>query len=240
MPSRISSEVLVVRHEFSTDEKLVIAGELAAAYSLQQGLAEEKKSAAAQFKERESALEAKVGSLSRSYQTGFEMQNVKCRLVWDEPNVGEVSYYDPEGKLVKTRAMTDSERQLELQLDQGEKTDEEAQRSVEQSEKNVNKFFPGNKNKSDKQSADDPEGQCKNCELWFPASVLKTTEVDFHELCPKCWEECVEEPKRQAEQQAGPGDQQAENSASPAPPDAPGATGDEKKDDDKPEGDLDF
>lgn len=239
MPARISSEVLSLRHDFTPDERLSMGGELAAAYATEQAIEEEKKSAMAGFKERETQLKLSIGSLSRKYQTGFEMQNVKCRLVYDHPNVGEVSYFDPVGALVKTRPMTDAERQLELDLGEQEqqKTDAEAQQSTEQSNENIKKFFPGKKAKSDNPPPDDPEGQCKNCELWFPASVLKTTDQDFLDLCPACWESCVEEPKRKAAEQA---DQQASPDAPPASPEAPGEPGEDEKGDDKPADDLGF
>ena len=225
MGARITSEVIELRHEFTQDEKNKMASELAAAYNTQQKINEEKKSSAAQYKERETSLDLIIGSISRNYQNGFETRNVKCRLVWDEPNVGEVSYYDPEGKLVKTRAMNDSERQMDLGLEPP-KDEAEEQRSIERSHQNIKNFIPGSKTKKD--AADgDPEGQCKNCELWFPASVLKTTDVDFHDLCPGCWDQCVEEPKRQAAepaQEAPPtqadGTEPPEGEAPPADPEA--------------------
>ncbi len=226
MPARITKETLAVRHEYTQDEKVALGMELAGAYSQLAGIEEEEKAVKAQFKERSTAVDSRIGTLSRTMQQGFEIQNIPCILRYDEPNVGEVSYYDPGGNLVKTRAMTDTERQLELNLEDQTQNEAQVQKSIDRSVENIKKFIPGSKTKKD--AADgDPEGQCKNCELWFPASVLKTTDVDFHDLCPACWDQCVEEPKRQAAepaQEAPPtqadGTEPPEGEAPPADPEA--------------------
>lgn len=206
MPVRITSEVLHLRHDFTTEEKLSMASELANIYTALQEVAEEKKRTASQYAERENTIKASVGSISRGLQVGFEMRNITCKLVYDQPNVGEVSYIDPDGKTVRTRAMTDSERQLELKLEQqAPQTEAEEQKSIEQSTKNIEEHFEGSKTKK---NDGDPEGQCRNCEKWFPASKLKTTEEDFFDLCPDCY-------KEYEQQKTAPG------TAAPEPPGEP-------------------
>jgi len=141
MPARITTEVLNLRHTFTTEERLALGDELAACRQNETEIAEEMKSSAAGFAERKAKLAATVGSLSRKISDGFDMQNVSCSLKYDDPNVGEVTYYDPEGKAVKTRAMTINERQLDLPLEQP-KTQDEVDESIAKSAANVEGFFP--------------------------------------------------------------------------------------------------
>lgn len=116
-------EAVSIRYEFDKDERADLGAQLASVYQERAKLDEEKKSSATQIKEKEAALEAKVGSLSRQISAGFEMRSYDCTLRWDDPNVGEVSYYRQDnGALIKTRAMTVQERQMDLPLQTEEQT----------------------------------------------------------------------------------------------------------------------
>lgn len=142
MPVRISKEVLYLRHDFSAEEKLQMGSELAAAYNRRQQIDEEAKVIKSQLNDRISQVEATIGSLSRNLASGFDMRNVDCRLSFDEPNVGEVTYYGPDGKSVKVRPMTETERQMDLPLPEP-KTEAEAETSAEKSAANIEGFFKG-------------------------------------------------------------------------------------------------
>ena len=121
--ARPMTEAVSIRYEFSEKERADLGAELAGVYSERAKLDEDKKSHAAQLKEREAAIELKVGALSRQIGAGHEMRSYECTLRWDDPNVGEVSYYRQDnGALVKTRAMTVAERQLDLPLQTEEQT----------------------------------------------------------------------------------------------------------------------
>ena len=121
--ARPMTEAVSIRYEFSEKERADLGAELAGVYSERAKLDEDKKSHAAQLKEREAAIELKVGALSRQIGAGHEMRSYDCTLRWDDPNVGEVSYYRQDnGALVKTRAMTVAERQLDLPLQTEEQT----------------------------------------------------------------------------------------------------------------------
>ena len=140
MPARITTEVLNLRHTFTTEERLALGDELAQCRQNETEIAEEMKSSAAGFNERKAKLAATVGSLSRKISDGFDMQNITCTLKYDDPNVGEVSFYDGD-KLVKTRPMTLTERQMDLPLEQP-KTQDEVDESIAKSAANVEGFFP--------------------------------------------------------------------------------------------------
>jgi hypothetical protein len=93
------------------------------------------------FKERRSQIDLKVTALSRDLTVGFEMRNADCDLIYDSPNIGEVSYHRRDnGDLVKTRAMTAEERQLELPLELLE-FPQQVEKSVEKSAAAISEFF---------------------------------------------------------------------------------------------------
>jgi uncharacterized protein YqfA (UPF0365 family) len=89
--------------------------ELAQAHNRMASITDEEKVMKAQIKERSSKLELTIGELSRKLNDGFDMQNISCELVYDTPNVGEVSYKRVDnGEIAKVRAMSEQERQLDL------------------------------------------------------------------------------------------------------------------------------
>lgn len=121
MATRATKETLYLRRDFTPDERLEMGRELAQAHNRLAAIDDEEKSMKATVKERRTGIELTVGSLSRKLNDGYEMENQPCSLTYDEPNIGEVTFRDPSGKIVKQRAMTISERQEELPFE--ERTD---------------------------------------------------------------------------------------------------------------------
>src|ERR1700743_38581 len=114
MGARVTKETLYLRHEFTNEERLTMGSDLGAAYNRMAAIEDEEKVMKSQIKERMSQVEATIGILSRNLTNGFTMENVDCSLEWDTPHVGEVSYKRKDnGQIAKTRAMTESENQLE-------------------------------------------------------------------------------------------------------------------------------
>lgn len=140
MAVRIAKETLYLRREFTTEERLEMGKELAQAHNRLAAITDEDKVMKAQIKERTSKIEQTVGELSRKLNDGFDMENVHCSLKFDDPNVGEVTYYNPEGKAVKTRPMTEQERQLDLPLEEPA-TDKAVDESIAKSGAAVGEFF---------------------------------------------------------------------------------------------------
>ena len=107
-----------LRYSFTESERLTMGSELAQSHNTLAQIAEEETTVKAQFKERRSTTEGKIGSLSRKLALGYEMRNIPCRIEYDKPNLNEVSYIrEDTGEVVKTRPFTDSERQQDLPLD---------------------------------------------------------------------------------------------------------------------------
>jgi len=124
-------EAVSMRYEFTKEERGDLGAELAQVYQERAKLDEDRKSMAAQLKEREAGMENRIGTLSRQITAGHEMRTYDCTLRWDSPNVGEVSYYNSvTGEFVKARPMTVAERQLDLPL-----------QTEEQTKQNVVSFF---------------------------------------------------------------------------------------------------
>jgi thiol:disulfide interchange protein len=137
--SRLTKETLYLRKEFTEAERLTMATDLAQAHNRMQAIEDEESVMKAQIKERKTAVEQRVGSLSRKLIDGYYMENVLCELRYDFPNVGEVTYVSDGERIEKVRAMTTAERQAELPFE--EKTDEQAAVVVEQSQAAVEGFF---------------------------------------------------------------------------------------------------
>lgn len=139
MGNRITSEVLFLRHEFNTTERLQMATELAQAYNRVAAIADEEASMKAAIKEKKTATDLTIGSLSRRYNDGYEMVNVQCEILYDFPNVGELSYRRKDTQEIvkeKTRPMSESERQMDLPLDGAVVVV-----APEKSEENIKGFF---------------------------------------------------------------------------------------------------
>lgn len=117
MGVRNENEVLFLRYNFSDKEKLEMANTLAANHNRMEDIEAEEAVFKTQVKEKKAQIDQSIQSLSRSIYNGWEMRNIPCVAKFDEPNVGEVTYYRKDtGDSVKTRVMTDAERQMDLPL----------------------------------------------------------------------------------------------------------------------------
>ena len=144
--TRLTKETLYLRRDFTADERLEMGRELAQGHNRLAAIDDEEKSMKATVKEKRTGVELMIGSLSRKLNDGYEMENQLCMLTYDQPNVGEVTYTDPSGKVVKTRPMTISERQEELPFEDKVEVipPAVAEASAEASAENIDEFFkPG-------------------------------------------------------------------------------------------------
>jgi hypothetical protein len=116
--TRITKETLYLRHDFTDGERLQMGDDLAQAHNRMASIEEEEAVMKAQIKDRKTSVEQTIGTLYRNLNNRFEMRNIACSIAYDQPNVGEVSYMDPDGAVAKVRPMTEAERQMDLPLDQ--------------------------------------------------------------------------------------------------------------------------
>lgn len=152
---RPTKETLYLRRDFTPEERLEMGRDLAQAHNRLAAIDDEEKSMKATIKERRTGVELAVGSLSRRLNDGYEMENQVCVLTYDEPNVGEVTYRNPVGAIVKVRPMSVTERQMELPLatEQPPTTEAATEASVEKSTAAVDEFF----GTQERTAADQPE-----------------------------------------------------------------------------------
>lgn len=137
--TRPTKETQFLRYEFTQEERLKMGDDLAQAHNRVEEIDEEEASMKAQIKQSRSGVEATIGMLSRNLANGFVMRNIECRICYDDPHIGEVSSYRIDTReLVKTRPMSEQERQLDLPLE----TEEQVQKSADASEKAAKDFFP--------------------------------------------------------------------------------------------------
>jgi hypothetical protein len=144
--NRPTKETIYVRRNFTQEERLEMGTDLAQAHNRLEAIDAEEAVMKTQIKSSKATVSQRITDLSRKINDGFDMANVACELKWDTPNVGEVSYIGPDGKVEKTRAMTPAERQEELNFDEttsvpAEVPDGQAQASVLESAKNAAEFF---------------------------------------------------------------------------------------------------
>ena len=141
--TRALRESLFLRRDFTPAERLDMGRDLAQAHNRIAAISEKEASMKATIKEEKAGVELTIGSLSRKLNDGYEMENQLCTLTYDEPNVGEVTYRNPMGVIVKTRAMTVEERQEELPFDETGNGPVVVV-PAEQSAENIEEFFkPG-------------------------------------------------------------------------------------------------
>lgn len=138
--NRIKKETLFLHRDFTEAERLEMGAQLAQAHNHIAAIADEEASMKAGIKEKRAGVELTIGSLSRKLNDGYDMENTVCTLDYDQPQVGEVTYHKPDGSIVKTRAMTEQERHMDLPLVEV-KTAAEVEKSIEQSTAAAEEFF---------------------------------------------------------------------------------------------------
>jgi hypothetical protein len=155
-PTRALRETLFLRRDFTPAERLEMGASLAQAHNRLAAIDDEEKSMKATIKEKKTGVELTIGSLSRKLNDGYEMENQICTLTYDEPNVGEVTYRNPAGVIVKTRAMTIDERQEQLPFDEAGNGPVVVV-PAEQSAANIEEFFDKGPELSAEPVDDNPE-----------------------------------------------------------------------------------
>jgi hypothetical protein len=152
--TKLSTEVTkYIRRNFTEAERLHMGSELASCHSRINSIDNEEAVVKHQFKARKAEVEGTISTLVLNLEQGFTMENVKCRLVYGQPNPLEVSIVRLDtGAVIETRAMTGDERQQELPLDVPT-NEAAAEASAEQSAANVAEFF----NPQDNTATDQPE-----------------------------------------------------------------------------------
>ena len=113
----MATEILFLRCNFSEEEMKQLSLELARAAQEETEAEEEKKATMAQFAESIASCKAKVSSLARKINNGYEMRNVECEVRLDDPSAGMATVVRLDtGETSKVRQMTAEEMQPTLEL----------------------------------------------------------------------------------------------------------------------------
>lgn len=103
--------------DFTDSEIAEAAKELARANSRKASIEQQKKDVDAQLKSEIVAQETIIGRLAAQINTGSEYRNVECRVELDTPEAGKKRTIRLDtGEEVSVKAMTDTDRQMVLDL----------------------------------------------------------------------------------------------------------------------------
>lgn len=122
-----------LRCEFTDAEIAEAAKELARANSRKASIEQQKKDVDAQLKSEIVAQETIIGRLAAQINTGSEYRNIECRLELDTPEPGKKRVVRLDtGEEVSVKPMTDSDRQMVLDLESQAGAAEELDRATKE------------------------------------------------------------------------------------------------------------
>lgn len=114
---RMRTESNWLRYTFTEEEIANFSRKLAEETQLLESAEAEKKVAVAQFSERIARHKGTSSGAARNICMGYEMRMVECDVILDTPTVGAARVIRKDtGEVVKERAMSSEEMQLELEL----------------------------------------------------------------------------------------------------------------------------
>lgn len=106
-----------LRVNLTDKERIELGRQLAEASQRLETIAEDKKSANAQFAADKSAAEAKIGALSNQIGSGYRLDQVRCDWLMDSPEAGKKQLVRLDTKeVIETLDMTDADKQGDLPL----------------------------------------------------------------------------------------------------------------------------
>ena len=108
----IKKELHLIRYSFSKDELQERSKMLAETCAEKARLIEEKKSVSSDYKAKIDAKDSTISLLSSNVTNGYEVKNVECEVEYDYEQGLKRYFY--QGVLYDTVAMTDADRQLDI------------------------------------------------------------------------------------------------------------------------------
>lgn len=124
--TKTTHERNLLKCQLSQEELLQYGDELATALDNLRNLQEEKESVVKEFKAREAAFEATIGAKQLLVRNKYEHRQVDCHLVLNYTKQTATLIRLDTGDIIKERAMTQDEKQMELGFDEENKETEAA------------------------------------------------------------------------------------------------------------------
>jgi len=112
MKDRHSTELL--KYEFTEEEKRDIASEMARKVNELAQAEAEKKAVNSQIKSKLDALTASIQEASHRYSNGYEMRNIKCRIIPDWIRKIWEYFREDTGEFAFSKPIDPSDYQLEI------------------------------------------------------------------------------------------------------------------------------
>ncbi|MDR2673343.1 MAG: hypothetical protein LBC18_00335 [Opitutaceae bacterium] len=117
LKNELPGRKILVRHNFSEAERLKFAEKMTVAQREIDAAEEQKKRAATQFKSRIEGATAERDEAMEAFRTGYEMREVQCKCVADDPEPGLKTFYrEDTGEKARTEEMTAEDKQRLLPL----------------------------------------------------------------------------------------------------------------------------
>jgi len=107
-----------VRYQFTAAEKRELAERLAAEVRRAFELDQQKKLLTGELAQSIKAANAAADSFAEKYQNGYEMRDMECGVIYDQPRPGRKIIVRPDtGEVHREDDMTPAERQRTLEFD---------------------------------------------------------------------------------------------------------------------------
>jgi hypothetical protein len=120
-PDRMSKEL--VKYDFTKTELLELGGELAEAAEAVYTLEKAKAASAAHYSAELKRANQIVGELASKRRCGYELREMECRVIFDQPRTGFKTVIRPDnGQIVRDEPMTRDEMQRTLQFPEADTT----------------------------------------------------------------------------------------------------------------------
>lgn len=118
-PERIVKET--IRHKFTVHELAEIADKMGRAAAHVYAIERQKSEQAAHYGAELKAANLAHGDLVERFNQKYEMRDVECRIVYDQPEAGYKSYIRTDnGESIREVPMTDAEKQRAFVFDAGD------------------------------------------------------------------------------------------------------------------------
>ena len=127
-----------LKYDFSDTEIADAARDLATANRKRSSLEQRKKEVDSAIKAEIEEQNSIIGRLSQLIGTGFEYRDIEVRICLDTPEPGKKTIYRIDtGEEVAVKPMTESEKQMSLDLQTAAEAAEEEARAKEESDKGI-------------------------------------------------------------------------------------------------------
>lgn len=115
-PKEVVFESIEAKHEFTQDEKIGLLETLAGAHHEVQGLQDQAKTSAQDWKLRIKVVEDRIADISNKATSGYELRKTECSVEYNSKKGKKTYFRVSDNKEIETRDMTPSDFEMLLPL----------------------------------------------------------------------------------------------------------------------------